>query len=173
MRRNVPAKQGKRYLFVWVLLGFVVLVAASLAWSRSVISGSNILHNVGPDAPASPSSLVDLHAEIEVLRNQRDVAQKQAKQLTEQLSTVKNQLPDSTDLQQDTVAAVALPEDRHVPWAPSETRDQKSTNPELAAILRYDRILTRLLGWLTVCQPFYDVYMLQENRSQQRSSCCC
>lgn len=143
MRRNVPTRAGKPYfLFVWVALGFILLVAASLAWRRSATSivTSNVLHHVGPDSPAGPSTLVDLHAEIEVLRNQRDLAQTQAKQLLEQLSEIKKKVPETTDLQRTSVSSAALPdaisEDRHVPWVPSEARDQKSSNPELAAILR-------------------------------------
>ena len=150
MRRNVPPRTGKPYfLFVWVAVGFILLVAASLVWNRSAtgIAATNILHQVGPDSPAGPSALVDLHAEIEVLRNQRDMAQTQAKQLSEQLSEVKSKLPAVTDSQMSHVSSGTLPdavsEDRHVPWVPSETRDQKSSNPELAAILRSAASLPR------------------------------
>jgi hypothetical protein len=142
MRKHGPPRTGKRFLALWVGVGLFLLVAASLAWKRSsaVLHASAVLHNVSPNSPVGPSSLVDLHAEIEVLRNQRDAAQLQAKQLIEQLSAVKKHLPHGTALQAGTVTNVtllgAISQDRHLPWSPSESRDQHSSNPELAAVLR-------------------------------------
>lgn len=149
MRRNASLRPNKQvFLAIWVALGFTVLVLASIAWKRSsaaVIKVSTILHTLGPESPAGPSSLVDLHAEIGFLkqerfqaRQQRDTAQTQAQQLQDQLNAVNKQLEDSLSSQQNSTTSLEnVSGDRHVPWAPSLSRDQQSSNPELAAILRY------------------------------------
>jgi hypothetical protein len=132
--RRAPARPARGNHYVWLVMGLALLVLASVAWKRSTATlNSPLLHRTSPNAPAGPNSWVDLHAEIQVLKGQRDAAQAQVKHLTEQLhSTGKLQIgnvePVGSLLQTSAV-------DRHSPWYPSEERDRQSTNPQLVAIL--------------------------------------